>query len=97
MQSRPASIQTLLTGLIVGVCLLRGFSDVHSEDWPWFLGPRHTGVSGETNLKPDWTKGPPALKWKQELQYKYLYLLMKVKKLELKQVLVLIWNVLKNN
>jgi outer membrane protein assembly factor BamB len=60
-------MQTLLTGLLVGFCLLHGSSAVHSEDWPWFLGPRHTGVSGETNLKPDWTNGPPAVKWKHRL------------------------------
>ncbi|MBI5760123.1 MAG: PQQ-like beta-propeller repeat protein [Planctomycetales bacterium] len=32
------------------------------EDWPWFLGPRHTGIAGETGLLEKWPeKGPPML------------------------------------
>jgi len=58
-------MQTLLTGIAVGISLLHGASLLLSEDWPWFLGPQHTGVSGETNLKPDWTNGPPSVVWKQ--------------------------------
>lgn len=38
-----------------------------AEDWPWFLGPRHTGESSETDLQPDWTKAPPKLLWKQSI------------------------------
>ena len=37
------------------------------EDWPEFLGPRGTGISGETGLLPKWpTKGPPVL-WKKKV------------------------------
>jgi len=36
-----------------------------AEDWPWFLGPRHTGESGETDLNPDWSAGRPPIVWKQ--------------------------------
>lgn len=61
------SLQIVLTPLIVGSFLLHGALPANGEDWPWFLGPRHTGVSGESNLKPDWTDGPPALVWKQGL------------------------------
>jgi outer membrane protein assembly factor BamB len=42
-------------------------SSVMAEDWPWFLGPRHTGESGETDLKPDWTEKKPAVIWKQSI------------------------------
>ncbi len=37
------------------------------EDWPEFLGPRGTGVSGETGLLETWPQeGPPVL-WKKQL------------------------------
>lgn len=37
------------------------------EDWPEFLGPRGTGISGETGLLAKWpTKGPPVL-WKKKV------------------------------
>jgi outer membrane protein assembly factor BamB len=35
----------------------------NAEDWPWFLGQRHTGVSGE-NLQLDWTAEAPPVLWK---------------------------------
>lgn len=36
--------------------------DRSGEDWPCFLGPRHTGISGETGLLATWPKdGPPKL------------------------------------
>ena len=38
--------------------------NVMAEDWPWFLGARHTGVSGEFDLKLDWTEKKPAVLWK---------------------------------
>ncbi len=38
-----------------------------AEDWPWFLGPKHTGESSETGLNLDWTKSPPPTLWKQEI------------------------------
>lgn len=37
------------------------------EDWPWFLGPKHTGESSETGLNLDWTKEAPPTLWKQEV------------------------------
>jgi outer membrane protein assembly factor BamB len=40
-------------------------SAVPAEDWPWFLGPRHTGESGETKIRLDWTSEKPQLIWKQ--------------------------------
>ena len=40
---------------------------VLGEDWPWFLGPKHTGESGETELKPDWTDKQPPVLWKQPI------------------------------
>jgi outer membrane protein assembly factor BamB len=38
-----------------------------AEDWPWFLGPQHTGESGEQNLSLDWSKSAPAVVWKQSI------------------------------
>ena len=40
---------------------------VHSEDWPWFLGPRHDGTSAEENTFFDWPKAGPKLLWKQSV------------------------------
>ena len=38
-----------------------------AEDWPWFLGPRHTGVSGEVELILDWTENTPPVLWKASI------------------------------
>ncbi len=38
-----------------------------AEDWPWFLGPRHTGESVESGLNLDWTKTAPPTVWKQSV------------------------------
>ncbi len=51
--------------LVALCCLIHGVAC--GEDWPWFLGPRHTGESGETDLKPDWTSGQPPVLWKQRV------------------------------
>ncbi len=40
---------------------------LHAEDWPWFLGPQHTGDSGERGLNLDWTKSAPPVLWKQRI------------------------------
>lgn len=40
---------------------------VQGGDWPWFLGPQHTGVVDEENLHLDWTKTPPRVLWKQPI------------------------------
>ncbi len=37
------------------------------EDWPQFLGPRDTGVSGETGLLDVWTEAGPPLLWERRL------------------------------
>lgn len=37
------------------------------EDWPQFLGPRDTGVSGETDLLDVWPEGGPPLLWERKL------------------------------
>ncbi len=45
-------------------CLAAASAVATAEDWPWFLGPRHTGVSGEFDLKLDWTEKKPPVLWK---------------------------------
>src|SRR6266478_900554 len=41
------------------------------EDWPAFLGPRGTGISGETRLLESWPqKGPPVV-WKEKVGESY--------------------------
>jgi outer membrane protein assembly factor BamB len=37
------------------------------EDWPEFLGPRGTGVSGETGLLEKWPDGGPPVLWKKQI------------------------------
>ncbi len=37
------------------------------EDWPKFLGPRGTGVSGETDLFVDWPPEGPPLLWEKKV------------------------------
>ena len=39
----------------------------HAEDWPWFLGLRHDGVSTESNIHLDWKASPPPVIWKQSI------------------------------
>lgn len=37
------------------------------EDWPWFLGLTHDGVSRETGLLDVWPQGGPPLVWEREV------------------------------
>jgi len=37
------------------------------EDWPVFLGPRGTGISGETGLLKVWPKEGPPVVWEKEI------------------------------
>lgn len=37
------------------------------EDWPHFLGPRHTGVSGETGLLQEWPDSGPPIIWEKDV------------------------------
>ncbi len=53
------SVVLLMTAVVSGTA--------DAEDWPWFLGPRHTGVSGETSLTIDWSRARPAVLWKQPI------------------------------
>ncbi len=48
----------------LSLCVATTSAVVTAEDWPWFLGIRHTGVSGEVDLKLDWTEKKPAVLWK---------------------------------
>ncbi|MGE5190889.1 MAG: PQQ-binding-like beta-propeller repeat protein [Deltaproteobacteria bacterium] len=37
------------------------------EDWPEFLGPRGTGISGETGLLERWPEEGPSVLWKKKI------------------------------
>ena len=41
--------------------------DREGEDWPGFLGPRHTGISGETGLLAQWPAAGPQRLWDREV------------------------------
>lgn len=49
------------------VLFVAPIASVSAEDWPWFLGPDHTGVSGETETVLDWTGNPPPVLWKKSI------------------------------
>ena len=51
----------------ITVWLTSSILSVMAEDWPWFLGPRHTGVSGEDQLMLDWTAKTPPVIWKEAI------------------------------
>ena len=40
---------------------------VQAADWPWFLGPQHTGVSSETDILLAWPDSGPNVLWKQSI------------------------------
>ena len=54
-----------MTVMLVFLVCSTSFSN--AEDWPWFLGPQHTGVSNETDLRLDWSKVKPPLCWKTKI------------------------------
>lgn len=37
-----------------------------TEDWPWFLGPRHDGVSHEKPIVNKWSKDGPPVVWEMK-------------------------------
>jgi outer membrane protein assembly factor BamB len=37
------------------------------EDWPWFLGPTHDGISRETGLLESWPEKGPPLVWDRDV------------------------------
>lgn len=50
--------------LLMGVILSGLGPGTQAEDWPWFLGSTHLGISHETDLAKKWpASGPPVL-WK---------------------------------
>ena len=54
-------------GLLLVFAMLASCGVAFAEDWPWFLGPRHTGVSGETDVNLDWSRRQPRVLWKQSI------------------------------
>jgi outer membrane protein assembly factor BamB len=53
---------------LAALLMMAGLSqELQAEDWPWFLGPKHTGESSETNLNLDWSKAVPPTVWKQSV------------------------------
>lgn len=67
----PATVTTTVADVATTVPVATEAASLEStrsgEDWPQFLGPRNTGVSGETGLLDSWPKdGPPKL-WARKL------------------------------
>jgi outer membrane protein assembly factor BamB len=60
-------MNTTIRPLILLLALTLPPHTLRAEDWPWFLGPKHTGESSETDLRTDWTKTPPPMLWKQSI------------------------------
>jgi outer membrane protein assembly factor BamB len=49
------------------LALAAGEENREGEDWPIFLGPRGTGISGETGLADKWPKDGPPLVWEKKV------------------------------
>jgi outer membrane protein assembly factor BamB len=62
---QPVASVALRTGTLMLLLLFVAAPCSRAEDWPWFLGPQHTGVSTETGLELDWSTDQPPLLWKQ--------------------------------
>jgi outer membrane protein assembly factor BamB len=62
----PASTLTVRS-LCAGACWLAFCIASPAEDWPWFLGPRHDGVSGETAIQLNWPEAGPEVLWKHPI------------------------------
>jgi outer membrane protein assembly factor BamB len=56
-----AAVTRVGVGLSIVAGLLIG--NARGEDWPCFLGPRHTGVSGEAGLLSQWPADGPPVVW----------------------------------
>lgn len=67
LHPNPHSALFTLIGCGTFLLSIASASQVCGEDWPWFLGPKHTGESTETGLNLDWTKEAPRTLWKQEV------------------------------
>jgi len=46
-------------------------SPLAADDWPWFLGPTHDGVSAETNLLARWPAQGPRVVWRATVGLSY--------------------------
>lgn len=60
----PPSPKAIAAGIILALLTSTGSqsSIAFADDWPWFLGPTHDGVSAEKGLLKDWPDtGPPRL------------------------------------
>lgn len=52
---------------VLTLAVIAGGLPAAADDWPWFLGPQHTGVVAESPLNLDWSESPPPLVWKQDI------------------------------
>ncbi|MBI5396774.1 MAG: PQQ-like beta-propeller repeat protein [Verrucomicrobia bacterium] len=60
---------TLRTAVIAGWLLAA--TTVSADDWPWFLGPTHDGVSAEKNLLARWPAEGPRVLWRATVGLSY--------------------------
>ena len=49
------------------ICGLAAAFSAAAEDWPNFRGPRHNGISKETDWRKDWSGSPPPVAWRAEV------------------------------
>ncbi|MEZ6064865.1 MAG: PQQ-binding-like beta-propeller repeat protein [Planctomycetaceae bacterium] len=71
---REAAVRTIMRVRLLSAALLWGMLGLSAKaaepvgtDWPWFLGPDHTGVSTETGLLATWPKDGPPLLWERDV------------------------------
>ncbi len=58
-------LRCLRTWMAAGAATLAGL--LAAEDWPHYLGPRHDGVSIETNRVDRWAGAAPAVSWRAQV------------------------------
>ena len=60
--TRPASLWAPVLACLFGFGIFPG--PLEAADWPNYRGPRHDGISPETNWKSDWGEGGPGVLWR---------------------------------
>ena len=56
----------LLGSVFAGWVALAG-SNLWGEDWPQFRGPRHDGISLESDWRKNWDQAPPRVLWRSQV------------------------------
>src|SRR4051794_40793447 len=56
-----------MIAIVVASFLFIAGSVSFADDWPWWRGPRHDGISKETGWLDVWPKEGPPLRWRRNV------------------------------